>query len=188
MRGEVNGVAKDVLVPFVVSTWPAVDCVGRSALSAAVAVVCPVPPLAIGRVPETSLVKTTAVFELKADPVEVTKPAAGAEVKAVPPFAIGKVPEISVPSAIADLLPKADPVEVTNPVAIDVAPVPPEPIGSVPVTSALAILIAVCEVSAVPDDFTKPDAGSEVDPVPPFATGSVPETSVLRAIEDCEVN
>src|SRR5262249_38676124 len=54
-----------VLVPSVESTLPLLlVCVGNSALSAALAVVCPVPPLPTGRVPVTALVRLILLMVL----------------------------------------------------------------------------------------------------------------------------
>lgn len=43
---------------------------------------------------------------------------------------------------------------------------PPFPVGKIPVVSEESVMAETLE-SAVPDDFTKPEAGSDVVPVPP---------------------
>ena len=55
-------VTQEVFVPSVPSTFPElVVCEGRKALRALLAVVCPVPPFAIGRVPVTPVVRGNPV-------------------------------------------------------------------------------------------------------------------------------
>ena len=102
-------VPHEVSVPFVVRYLPDWEVwLGTKALNAALAVVCPVPPAAIGRVPAVraeELVENRALLA----PVKVVSP--------VPPAAEGRVPAVRV----------VDPVEnsaLLAPVNV-VSPVPP---------------------------------------------------------------
>ena len=136
---------------------------GDSALNAADAVVCPVPPLPMGNVPVTPVVSGS-------------------------PVTLVITPEVGVPSngvtsvglVLSTLLP--EPVEV-------VTPVPPLATGKVPVTPVVKgrpVTLVITPEAGVPSAGVTsvglvlrtvlPEPVEVVTPVPPFATANVPAT------------
>jgi len=141
--------------------------IGDRALKAAPAVVWPVPPLAMAKVPVT--------------PVERGKP-----------VALVKVAEVGVPKTGVTNVGEVDKTTLPEPVEV-VTPVPPLATGRVPVTPVVkgrpVALVRVTEVG-VPrtgvikvgevDSTLLPDPVDVVTPVPPLATGRVPVTPEVR--------
>ena len=104
--------AQDVSVPSVVRYLPLFPVwLGAKALKAALAVVCPVPPLRIGKVPVTPVVRGK-------------------------PVALVRVTDVGVPSKGVTNVGLVD--RTTEPVPVEVVtPVPPFATGNVPLTPAV---------------------------------------------------
>ena len=110
--------------------------------------VIPVPPLAVGSVPVTPVVKGKPVADVKTKAVGV--PSAG--VTKVGEVANTNEPEpVSSVTAAAKLAELGVPRKVATPLPKDVIPVPPFPTGRVPVT-LVARLVNVVEVVPVPPE------------------------------------
>lgn len=97
--------------------------------------VIPVPPFATGRVPFTSVVRSTVPAVIALVPFPFTTPVR--VIAPVPPFATGRVPETSVVSDTVPAVKAAVPLPFTTPVSV-AAPVPPFATGSVPVTPVVS--------------------------------------------------
>jgi hypothetical protein len=136
--------AHEAVVPLVVKYLPELDVwLGASASNAAVAVVCPVPPLAIANVPPRLTAPVVAVFGVR--PVlpalnEVTPPVDAAHAAVVPSL-VSTYPFKPMPKRVELLLPLPrikSPVVVMGDKALKAAdavvcPVPPFATGRVPV-------------------------------------------------------
>lgn len=159
------------VVPLLVRTLPLV--LGATACNAdvplprstlfAVSVAAPVPPLATGSVPETSVVRLTVPAVSALVPVPLTTPVS--VTAPVPPSET-----LTVLAVNADV-----PFPFTTPVSVT-APVPPLPTGSVPVTPVVSgSPVAFASVIEGPiDSTTLPVPVDTVTPVPPLPTGKVP--------------
>ena len=162
----------------------AVVCAGAKALKAALAEVCPVPPLAIAKVAE-SPAAVPEVFWLNVGQVKVP---------------VLKLPEAGVPNAGVTKEGELDNTTEPEPVEV-VTPVPPLATGSVPVTPVVKgkpVTFVMVPDAGVPsagvtkvgelDRTLLPDPVEVVTPVPPLTTNRTPEMSlVLRSMASHEV-
>ena len=176
--------AQEAVVPFDVNTYPFVPIpslvallaplprikspavvIGLRALNAAEAVVCPVPPEAIGSVP---VVKALVDVAYKAPP-DVN------DVKAVPPLEVPKVPA-NVTAPVVEVLGVNPLSEVWNEVTAPVDGTEPH-VGAPPVLAKRTCPVVPADVTPnaeVPLPYTTPLAVNDVTAVPPDAIGSVP--------------
>jgi hypothetical protein len=189
-----------VIVPVVNATLVisvfAPDAAAPSDVLAAEAVVAFVPPLAIGKVPVTPVVKGSpvALVKVAADGVpklgvtsvglveRTTEPDPVLVVTPVPPFATARVPAIvKVPEDVTG--PPENVIPVVPPEAFTLVTVPEtvEAIETPPEEFVILIPLPAVKVANVyPDPLPinkAPLAGVVVIPVPPDATGKVPVVS-----------
>ena len=185
------GVASEKDVPLVVRTPPFVPALDR-----------PVPPLPIGRVPVTPVVKgrpvTLVITPLAGVPsagvtsvgdVERTVDPLPVElVTPVPPLATARVPASVIAPDVADagVSPVVPPANVVTPV-VDVSNVAEEGIVVELIVPAVVFpdSVGVVRVGDVLRT-TEPEPVEVVTPVPPLATATVPVTVVLPKLTFCQ--
>ena len=147
--------------------------IGLNASKAAVAVVCPVPPEAIGSVP---VVKALVDVAYNAPPeVKLVNP--------VPPLVVAKVPA-SVTAPVVAVFGVNPVVPALNELTKELEIVPHDGADPVlPIKTWPVVPAGVTPNADVPLPYTIPLAVNEVTFVPPAATGNVPAVKTELDVE-----